>query len=38
MCFIIIKKEKVKMKSLSYIRLFETPWIVGYQASPSMGF
>ena len=25
------------MKSLSHVRLFETPWIVAHQASPSMG-
>ena len=29
---------KVKMKSLSCVRLFKTPWTVAYQASPSMGF
>ena len=29
---------KVKVKSLSHIRLFATPWTVAYQASPSMGF
>ena len=28
----------VKVKSLSRFRLFVTPWIVDYQASPSMGF
>ena len=28
----------VKMKSLSPVRLFETPWTVPYQAPPSMGF
>ena len=27
-----------KVKSLSHIRLFATPWTVAYQASPSMGF
>ena len=26
------------MKSLSPVRLFVTPWIVAYQAPPSMGF
>ena len=30
--------QKVKVKSLSHVRLFETPWTVAYQASPSMGF
>ena len=28
---------KVKVKSLSHIRLFLTAWTVAYQASPSMG-
>ena len=27
-----------KVKSLSCVRLFATPWTVAYQASPSMGF
>ena len=31
-------KVKVKMKSLSRVRLFATPWTVAYQAPPSMGF
>ena len=31
-------KWKVKVKSLSRVRLFETPWIAAYQAPPSMGF
>ena len=31
-------KWKVKGKSLSRVRLFETPWTAGYQAPPSMGF
>ena len=29
---------KVKVKSLSRVRLFANPWTVAYQASPSMGF
>ena len=29
---------KVKVKSLSHVRLFVTPWTVAYQASPSMRF
>ena len=29
---------KVKVKSLSRVRLFTTPWIAAYQAPPSMGF
>ena len=28
----------MKVKSLSRVRLFATPWAVAYQASPSMGF
>ena len=32
------KKMKVKVKSLSSVRLFATPWTVAHQASPSMGF
>ena len=31
-------KGKVKVKSLSHVRLFATPWIAAYQAPPSMGF
>ena len=31
-------KVKVKVKSLSRVRLFATPWTVAYQASPSMRF
>ena len=31
-------KWKVKGKSLSYVRLFGTPWTAAYQAPPSMGF
>ena len=29
---------KVKVKSLSLVRLFVTPWTVAYQAPPSVGF
>ena len=29
---------KVKLKSLSRVRLFTTPWTAAYQAPPSMGF
>ena len=29
---------KVKVKSLSHVLLFVTPWTVAYQAPPSMGF
>ena len=31
-------KVKVKMKSISRVRLLETPWTTAYQALPSMGF
>ena len=30
--------KSVKVKSLSRVRLFATPWTVAYQASPSTGF
>ena len=29
---------KVKVKSLSHVQLFGTPWTVAYQTPPSMGF
>ena len=29
---------KVKVKSLSRVRLFATPWTVAHQTPPSMGF
>ena len=29
---------KVKVKSLSHVLLFATPWTVAHQASPTMGF
>ena len=32
------RKERMKVKSLSRVRLFATPWTVAYQASPSRGF
>ena len=31
-------KWKVKVKSLSHVRLLVTPWTVAHQAPPSMGF
>ena len=31
-------KVKVKVKSLSRVRLFVTPWTAAHQAPPSMGF
>ena len=33
-----LMKKKVKVKLLSRIRLFATPWTVAHQAPPSMGF
>ena len=33
-----LTEKKVKVKSLSRVRLFETPWTVAYLAPPSMGF
>ena len=30
--------DKVKVKPLSHVRLFEIPWTIAYQVSPSMGF
>ena len=36
--FSIVWKWKVKVKSLSRIRLVATPWTAAYQAPPSMGF
>ena len=31
-------KWKLKVKSLSHVRLFATPWTAAYQAPPPMGF
>ena len=31
-------EREVKVKSLSCVQLFKTPWTVAYQAPPSMGF
>ena len=28
----------MRLKSLSHVRLFETPWTAAYQAPPSLGF
>ena len=36
--FSIVWKWKVKVKSLSRVRLWATPWTAAYQAPPSMGF
>ena len=30
--------SSLKVKSLSHVRLFVTPWTVAYEAPPSMGF
>ena len=35
---IVKSKRKVKVKSLSCVQLFVTPWTVAHQASLSMGF
>ena len=32
------RKKRKKVKSLSHVQLFATPWPVAYQAPPSMGF
>ena len=32
------KAVKVKVKLLSHVRLFATPWTAAYQAPPPMGF
>ena len=34
----ITAKERKKVKSLSRVQLFATPWTVAYQAPPSMRF
>ena len=36
--FLMCLKVKVKVKSLSRVGLFVTPWTVAYQVPPSMGF
>ena len=35
---LLLSHQKVKVKSLSRVRLFLTPWTVAYQVPPSMGF
>ena len=35
---VFIYWKKKKMKSLSHVRLFVTPWTVAYQAPSYMGF
>ena len=37
-CFSIAWNWKVKVKSLSCVRLFATPWTAAHQAPPSVGF
>ena len=37
-CHLLLQCMKVKMNSLSHVRLFSTPWTVAHQAPPSMGF
>ena len=34
----LLGHPKVKVKSLSHVQLFATPWTVAYHAPPSMGF
>ena len=35
---ILAVEERKKVKSLSHVRLFASPWTVAYQAPPSMEF
>ena len=37
-CHFLLQCMKVKVKSLSHVRLSATPWTAAYQAPPSMGF
>ena len=37
-CHCLLQCMKVKVKSLSRVQLFATPWTVAHQAPPSMGF
>ena len=37
-CLLQCMKGKVKVKLLSHVRLFATPWTTAYQAPPAMGF
>ena len=37
-CHFLLQCMKVKVKSLSRVWLFETPWTAAYKAPPSMGF
>ena len=38
MAAVTMKVKKVKVKSLSHVRLFATPWTIAHQSPPSMGF
>ena len=37
-CHFLLQCMKVKVKSLSHVRLSANPWTAAYQTSPSMGF
>ena len=37
-CHFLLQCMKVKVKSLSHVRLFATPWTAAYRAPPPMGF
>ena len=37
-CHFLLQCMKVKVKSLSRVQHFETPWTTAYQAPPSLGF
>ena len=37
-CLFLLQHMRVKVKSLSRVRIFSTPWTAAYQAPPSMGF
>ena len=37
-CHFLLQCVKVKVKSLSRVQLFVTPWTAAYQAPPPMGF
>ena len=37
-CSFTFQRGYVKVKSLSRVRLFATPWTAAYQAPPSVGF
>ena len=37
-CLFVVNNQKVKVKSLSRVQLFATPWTTAHQAPLSMGF